>query len=355
MDIINPILKIIHFLPDIDVNRQESYDVKHHLEGISRKKIQGNRFIYYYIKSGKLVTKKDLQRINSLRIPPNWENLWVSMNSKSTIQAVGEDSKGRKQYIYHQKHIEKAEKEKFLRLYKFIKAIPVLNNKMKLHEILPPYEKRRVIVTVIQIIQTLYLRVGKEKYAQENRSYGVTSLKKKHLKIISPAEAKFRFKAKSHQRVSYTLNHKKIISHLKQLLNLEGEKLFQYVNENGKIIHLNDVDLNEYIQKYMGKDFTAKDFRTYAANFHFIKALLHETKKRKPKNDKVIKKNILEARRNTAHYLRHTISISKKSYIMNFATELYQLKPNYFIQNKDADPTVILTDILEKYKRYIKL
>jgi DNA topoisomerase I len=351
MEIIKPFLNILEYLPQ----RAPSYDVEHHFEGISRKKIQGNRFIYYYIKSGKPITKKDLQRINSLKIPPNWENIWISMNPRSTIQVVGEDTKGRKQYLYHRKHIETAEKEKFLRLYKFIKAIPILNNKMKMHETLSPYEKKRVIVTIIQIIQALYLRVGKEKYARENRSYGVTSLKKKHLHIVSPNEVKFRFKAKSHQRVSYTLTNKKIIQHLMQLKKLEGEKLFQYVNENGKIMHVNDVDLNEYIQRYMGKEFTAKDFRTYAANFQFVKALLNETKKRKPKNEKRIKKNILEARKTTARYLRHTLSISKKSYIINFAMELYQLKPDYFMQNKDADPTVILTDILEKYKKHIKM
>ena len=234
----------------------------------------------------------------------------------------------------------------------FIKAIPVLNRKMKIHQDLPPYDKRRVITTMLQIVSLLYIRVGKEQYAKENKSYGITSLKKKHVRIEGEI-IKFNFKAKSHQRVSYTLKNSIIKNHLKLLFKLEGDKMFQYINDRGLIMRVTDLDLNQYIQKYMGKEFTAKDFRTYAANYNFIKSLLHETQRRKPKNDKIIKKNILNARKSTAKYLRHTMAISKKSYIMNFAIELYQTKPEYFINNKDQDPILILLDILHRYKTKI--
>ena len=137
------------------------------------------------------------------------------------------------------------------------------------------------------------MRVGKECYAKTNKSYGVTSMKKSHVKIDEDKLiAKFNFKAKSNKQVQYTLENADIVKQLIPLMNLEGEKLFQYKSDTGNILRATDVDLNQYIQNYMGKDFSCKDFRTYAANFYFIKALLKETKKRNPVDKKTAKKRI---------------------------------------------------------------
>jgi DNA topoisomerase-1 len=125
---------------------------------------------------------------------------------------------------------------------------------MKEHSKLDFYNKKRVIVTMLQIVKLVHMRVGKEQYARENKSYGISSLKKSHLKIINDI-IRFNFKGKSRKQLSYTLRNKNIQNHLELLLKLEGEKLFQYIDDNNKIHIMNYKDLNEYIQEFMGKDF----------------------------------------------------------------------------------------------------
>lgn len=330
------------------MERSKSYDLIHQDEGISRKK-DGDKFVYYYIKNNNVVPESIIKRINKLRIPPAWTELWISINPSSTIQVIGTDNKGRKQYIYHTKHVEEAEKEKFLRLYKFIKALPKLEKYIKIHANYPAYNKYKVITTMLNIVKKLHIRAGKEKYAKENKSYGISSLKKKHIKINGNL-IKFKFKGKSKKILSFTLIDEQIKEHLNKLLKLEGEKLFQYIDENDFIRKVSDTELNHYIQDFMGSEFSVKDFRTYAANYHFIESLLNETKKRNPKNQKIIKKNILNAIKITAHHLRHTKSISKKSYVMNFTVELYNKNPEYFIKHKHDNPDDVLLSILRLYK-----
>jgi DNA topoisomerase-1 len=333
----------------------KSHDEKHYYKGIARDvlSLKNNKFRYYYIKNNKNVIKKDIERIKKLLIPPAWTNVWISLNPNSNIQVIGTDSKNRKQYKYHEVHIEKAEQSKFLRLFKFIMAIPKLESIMKNHYKLPPFHKYKVISTMLTIVKELHIRVGKEQYVRENKSYGIVSLRKHHVKISGDI-LKFNFKGKSNQRLNYTLYHPTIKKHIIALQKLPGVKLFQYIDQGTKVKFITDVDLNNYIQTYMGNDFTAKDFRTYAANYYFVKSLLQETRNRTPKNPKIIKKNIALSINKTAFYLKHTTAISKKSYIMNFCMELYQNDPFFFIKNKYKDPDTILIILLKKYKKLLK-
>jgi len=331
--------------------RMKSYDIRNYDNGIGRVK-KGSKFEYYYIKTNKIIDKKDLDRINKLKIPPMWSEVWVSINPKSNIQAVGVDNKGRKQYRYHEQHIKDAEKNKFLKLIDFIKALPKIDNIIKLHKQKEIYSKYRVITIMLSLVRLLHIRVGKEQYARENKSYGLCSLKKKHVKINKDLLT-LNFKGKSNQRLNYTIKNKYLKSQIELLLNLGGEKLFQYIDENDNIKKITDSDLNNYIQEFMGENFTMKDFRTYAANYHFIEDLIKETIKHKPKTETIKKKNILNALKKTAHHLRHTRNISKKSYVMNFCIDLYKSNPKYFITNQDNNIDNILLDILKQYKKNI--
>lgn len=331
---------------------REEYEDKADLDKKGNPKI---KFKYYYVKNNKQVTLEDQERINKLGLAPAYKDVWVSSDPTSKIQATGMDAKGRKQYRYNPDHIKEAGDEKFIRLYKFIKAIPKLDEKLKNDLKIEKYSKNRTISIMLQIVQELNLRVGKECYAKINKSYGISSLKKSHIKIdTKKLVAKFNFKAKSNKQVSYTLNNKEIVNELIYLLDLPGEKLFQYKTNNGNILKVSDTDMNDYIKINMGKIFTCKDFRTYASNFYFIKALLSETKKRTPSTQKIAKKNLSNAQENTAFYLRHTKSISKKSYTMEIIRNLYINDPQYFIDNKSKKPINILIDILKKFKKDIK-
>jgi DNA topoisomerase-1 len=333
------------------LGREPPFDVKHYKSGITRVKVKGG-FIYYYIKNKKQVSNKDLKRILKLKIPPAWTNVWISSDPTTPIQATGLDKKGTKQYRYHEQHIKKAEQEKFIRMYDFIVAIPKLDRTMKKHSKLNIYDKNRVIVSMLTIIRELHLRVGKEVYARKHKSYGATSLRKVHMKIQNNV-IKLRFKGKSKKRLSYTLYHPELAKHLKMLLKLEGDRLFQYIDTNDKIKRVTDVDLNKYIQKYMGKKFTVKDFRTYSANRYFVRSILHETKKRNPKNKKAIKKSITSALKSVIYYMRHTMSVSKKSYVMHFVINLYENNPKYFVDKLDDDPDDVLLDLLKLYRKKV--
>jgi len=166
-----------------------------------------------------------------------------------------------------------------------------------------------------------------------------------------------KFKGKSNQRLHYTITNEDFIRDIKMLMKLDGEKLFQYImiDDLGRerIHSVSDRDLNKYIQEHMGQEFSIKDFRTYAANEAFLRALLNETKKRTPKDRKTIKKNIMNAFKSTARQLKHTGAVSKKSYVMNFAIELYQNNPELFIKNKNMDPATFLLGLLKLYKKHV--
>lgn len=333
-----------------------SHDEKYYEEGIIRSKNNLGEYDYHYVNNKKKVTATDLKRINALRIPPAWEDVWVNRDPSAAIQAIGKDIKGRKQYKYNQIHINTATEEKFLRMIEFIDALPSFVKILNQHSKLLFYEKNKIISLMLDIVALYHMRVGKEVYARQNKSYGVSSLRKKHAKIENNI-LYFRFKGKSNQRLQYTIKDKHIVNDIKVLLKLEGDKLFQYLaldhRGNEKIYSVNDKDLNKYIQQYMGSQFTIKDFRTYGANETFISALLRETKKHLPKTKKQTKNNIIGAMKSTARQLKHTKAISKKSYVLNFAVELYMTNPELYIENKNMMPLDFLKMLLIMYKKEV--
>lgn len=357
-NITNRIIPTVH--PDF--GREMAYDdkMKKKKKGIYRVKyddpndldkkgVPKTKFKYYHMDNNNEVSLDELARINKLGLAPAYVDVWVSSDPNSKIQATGMDAKGRKQYRYNQGHIAESHINKFLRLYKFIKSIHKLDQAMDADIKGPLFSKNRTISTMLKIVQKLFMRVGKEIYAKTNKSYGITSMKKSHVKI-EEKKVKFNFKAKSNKQVQYTLDDVELIGEIKQLFDLDGEKMFQYKSESGNILRASDVDLNQYIQEKMGKGFSVKDFRTYASNFYFVKSLLKETKNRNPVSKKIIKQNLNLAQENTAHYLRHTKSISKKSYTMGLIRDLYENDPSYFIENKNKQPLTVLLDLLKKFK-----
>lgn len=350
--------KNIYYLHDGGAKRDMAYDDKMRLskKGIYRKSYKDSNnkvtFKYFYMHNDKQVSNTDLERINALGLAPAYTDVWVSLDPTSKIQAIGFDEKHRKQYRYHPEHIQTAQENKFLRLYKFIKAVPKLNKAIDTDKNKPMYSKNRTIALMLMLIQELNIRVGKECYAQHNNSYGITSLKKTHI-TFGDGLVKFNFKGKSNKNVSYTIRNTEYIKELEKLKELPGEKIFQYITDKDLILRVTDVDINKYIQEYMGKSFTCKDFRTYAANFYFVKALLKETKARSPITNKIIKENLNYAQENTAFYLRHTKAVSKKSYTMALIRENYISNPTWFIEHKNSDPVKVLLDILSIYKKTI--
>jgi DNA topoisomerase-1 len=304
------------------------------------------------------------ERIKKLHIPPNWTNVQVAWDPYASIQAIGFDSKGRKQYIYHQTHIQKAEKRKFLRIYQFALQVPRLNQILQKDNQLPIYHQKRVIALMLQLVRDYQLRVGKEVYARKNRSYGISSLRCRHVKI-DHGTAYLDFRGKSGKRLRFVIRNPFYVENIKMLLRLcknKNDHLFRYIQDvpighNGhigqiKIKNITDRDLNAYLQKNLGKLFTVKDFRTYGANLYFVMALIHISRQRRPNSRKNIKRNILYALRVSAHKLKHTENISKKSYVMKFILDYYQSHPQYFIEHLTDPPDKILLHLFKIYQSY---
>jgi len=327
------------------------YDIVNYNNGIIRKK-GDHSYEYSYVSTKSPVTDKDLQRIKLLKIPPAWTNVWISRDTESPIQATGYDSKGRKQYKYHLIHIGKAEKQKFIRLSHFSSKIEKFRKKLIVDAHKPLYEKDAVVATMLLLVYDYYFRVGKEIFARENKSYGISSMRKKHVKIINHV-VHLKFKGKSNQRLDYVIKNQFYVNQIMMLLKLEGDRLFQYTTTDrfGKyrIYPVSDKDLNDYIKNNMGDEFTIKDFRTYGANFHFIRALLQVTIKQTPGNSRSIKKNLIKAITITAKFLKHTKTISKKSYVNNYIIDFYQNHPDYFVRRKDDKPEEVMNDLLHKF------
>jgi DNA topoisomerase-1 len=324
---------------------EPSYDEKHYESGIIRVPDKKG-FVYYYVKTNKSVSGSDLKRIHSLGLPPAWTNVWISGDPNTDIQAVGVDSKKRKQYRYHPEYVKRAEKHKFTKMYDFIKALPKLQETIKKHEKLDMYKKKHVIATMLRMIAKLHLRVGKDQYARQNKSYGIASLQKTHLKVLGDT-IKLSFKGKSNQHHTYKLKDSSIATHLAALLKLAGPRLFQYMTKEGTIRKVDDLLINTYIQKYMGEQFSVKNFRTYAANYHFLKTLLGEINK----DNNNVKQNIINAINISAEKLGHTKAISKKSYVMQFAIDYYIKHPEFFITHKHDNIDKIMLLLVDMYRK----
>lgn len=314
------------------------------MPGIKRVKVDSG-FKFYYIDTDEPISVEQELRIKKLGIPPAWINVIINENPLINLQATGYDAKGRKQYIYSQVHRDKVSVEKFDRLIKFIEKLPILEDQMLSDQFLDVYDENRVISTMIGIVLAYNMRVGKEVYAKENDSYGITSLRKKHVTFKKDSVI-FSFKGKSNQMLKYEITNPLYVYNVRELMKLPGDYVFQYKNGN-RISHVTDRDLNGYIQKYMGGQFFIKDFRTYGANLNFLEELV--SIKKLPKNKKETEQNIKQAVNSSAEKLKHTNSISKKSYVGNFFIDLYRSSPELFNVKYD-DPRILLLQFLKKYR-----
>lgn len=288
-------------------------------------------FRYYYYKNNREVSEKDYKRIKKLGIIPSYRDVWISENEKDKLQAYGYDNNGKKQYRYNEEFVKEMTKKKFERIVLLIEKLPKLKRVIKKDRELDIKEKDKVISLMIELLLEYHMRIGKEEYAKNNKSYGLASLKRRHVKKEGKV-IRIKYMGKSKQEIEYIVEKKRYVEDIKRLLKREGKEsdnIFRY--GDGKKITYKDV--NEYIKRKIG-EFSAKDIRTYAANYRFVSAL---KRMREPENEKEIRENIKRAYEITAERLRHTKNISKKSYVMDIIEEMYRENPIYFKEGNDAN------------------
>lgn len=215
---------------------------------------------------------RTLDRIRDLVIPPAWTDVWISPKANGHIQATGRDQRGRKQYIYHPRWRQARDGHKYDRLLAFGRALPRLRAKVEADLARRGLPRDKVLAAVVRVMETTLIRVGNEEYARTNKSFGLTTLRDRHVKI-GAARAVFEFRGKSGKNHTTGFNDRRLARVVKACQDLPGQRLFQYLDEDGQRRAVESADVNAYIREAIGDEFSAKDFRTWAGTLAAARAL----------------------------------------------------------------------------------
>jgi DNA topoisomerase I len=286
--------------------------------GIQRKR-KGEKFIYLF-NNKQIKDTEELLRIKSLSIPPAWERVWICPDEKGHLQATGYDSVGRKQYRYHPLWSKIRSHTKYYRLLDFGLSISGIRQNIASDLKKPGLVKEKVLAVIIAILDSTYLRIGNSVYEKLNGSYGLTTLKNKHVKIEG-STIKFRFIGKKGIRSNVSLRNRKISGIIKKCREIPGQQLFGYVNEQGEVQQVDSGMVNEYIREISGNDFTAKDFRTWAGSVSAIRAF-NEIGSFRSQTE--MKRNINKMYDIVAQELGNTRNICKTHYVHPKIVKLYE-------------------------------
>ncbi len=229
--------------------------------GIQRKRADQG-FVYQRPDGTPVEDEVILKRIESLAIPPAWTSVWISPSANSHIQAVGRDARGRKQYRYHPAYREIRDLIKFDRMRSFGRALPRIRRIVSRDLARKGLPKRKVLAAVVRLLETTYIRVGNEEYAEENGSFGLTTLRNQHVQILGDV-LKFRFRGKSGQHHEIRVEDRRLARILRRCRDIPGSALFEYLDESGEAQTIESGDVNDYLREIAGAEFTAKDFRTW--------------------------------------------------------------------------------------------
>ncbi len=225
----------------------------------------GNRF-KYFLSDGKTVRDEaTMERIRALVIPPAWEHVWICPLPNGHLQATGRDARGRKQYRYHPRFREVRDQSKYARLADFATALPRIRRRVTRDLRRPGIAREKVLASIVRLLEATLIRVGNEEYARQNGSYGLTTLRNEHARV-NGKQIRFSFRGKSGKRHQVEIADRRLARLVKRCQELPGQELFEYLDENGESHGVNSSDVNEYLREISGKDFTAKDFRTWAGS-----------------------------------------------------------------------------------------
>ncbi len=283
------------------------------------RKAKGDDFEYLDTE-GKLISDEQrLLRIKRLAIPPAWTKAWICPTANGHIQATGRDARKRKQYLYHERWREVRDENKYDRIITFGKALPKIRRRVAKDLKLSGLPRNKVLATVVQLLESTFIRIGNEEYARENKSFGLTTMKDRHVEVKG-SKLRFRFRGKSGKDHEVDVTDRRIAGIVSKLQDLPGQDLFQYVGDDGEIRDVTSQDVNEYLREITGEDFSAKDFRTWAGTVLTAIAL---NAKEKFENNKQAKANIKTAISGVAQILGNTPAICRKCYVHPAIFETY--------------------------------
>lgn len=278
--------------------------------GIRRKR--AGKGFYYLDPDGKRITDRaQIKRIRALVIPPAWTEVWICPSPTGHIQVTARDARGRKQYRYHPKYRAIRDETKFGRMLDFSRLLPLIRERVDKDLARPGLPREKVLATVVRLLEMTRIRVGNDEYAKANRSYGLTTLRSKHVEVTG-AKLRFEFRGKSGIEHSVEVTDRRLARIVLHCQSLPGEELFQYVDEDGKRQSVDSGDINRYLKEISGADITAKDFRTWAGT---VIAALALSEMAPPRNQREMKSNILRALDEVARRLGNTRTVCRKYYV----------------------------------------
>ncbi len=287
--------------------------------GYTRKQ-KGDDFEFYDT-TGKLVTDEaKLLRIKRLAIPPAYTDVWICPTGNGHLQATGRDARGRKQYRYHEKWREARDETKYDRMLSFGAALPKIRQRVEEDLSLLGLPKNKVLATVLSIMERTFIRVGNEEYVKQNKSYGLTTMRNKHVKVKGSV-LRFNFRGKSGVEHDVNVSDRRLARIVKKLQDLPGQEIFSYLDEeDGTVRNITSQDVNDYLREITGEDFTAKDFRTWAGT---VLAAVALNQVEKAETKKAAKQNIKTAVSAVAKILGNTPAVCRKCYVHPAVLETY--------------------------------
>jgi DNA topoisomerase I len=286
--------------------------------GIRRRRA-GRGFTYARPDGATLRDPEIIARIRSLAVPPAWTDVWISPNPRGHLQATGRDARGRKQYRYHPQWRDIRDETKYARLTSFARGLPHIRAQVDHDLSLPGLPRDKVLATVIRLLEMTLIRVGNKEYARDNESFGLTTMRDRHVDV-SGSKLEFEFRGKGGKRHVVDVTDPRLARIVKQCQDIPGHELFQYVDENGENRTVESADVNEYLRRQAGEDFTAKDFRTWAGTVLMVRALRELGPATSTRG---AKRNLLQAVEAVAEMLGNTPAICRAYYVHPAVTEGY--------------------------------
>lgn len=239
-------------------------------KGITRKK-KGKGFAYYDRRGELIKEKSEIDRLNNLTIPPIWRDVWICDNPKGHIQAIGYDLKGRKQYLYHQEWMHFRNESKYHKIYEFGKCLPKIRKRAYDDIQLKGWPRKKVLGLVIITLDELHIRIGNTHYKKVNETYGLTTLRRRHL-TLNDDTIRLEYKAKSGKYRKINIKNNQLVNLIREVSELPGYEIFRY-RENGKTVPVDSNDVNEYLKEISNESFSSKDFRTWGGTVKAIEKM----------------------------------------------------------------------------------
>lgn len=278
--------------------------------GITRRRA-GKGFQYFTAENRPLRNPAELRRIKSLAIPPAWKDVWICPFPNGHLQATGRDARQRKQYRYHPRWREVRDETKYDRMIMFGEVLPAVRRRIEEDLQLAGLPRPKVIATVVRLLEATLIRVGNEEYARQNQSFGLTTMRNKHVEV-SGERIRFAFRGKSGVKFDIDIRDRRLARIVARCQDLPGQELFQYCDEDGEIRSVTSSDVNTYLREITDQDFTAKDFRTWSGTVLAARAL---TELKSFESEAQAKRNVVAAVERVAKKLGNTKAVCRKCYI----------------------------------------